>query len=245
MKVITTNDGYLALLDAIYLGGTRVGNLSEDGLDWGGEDAQTLMIYAAQVRSNPVKEIQTRAATDELTGKMIELIPANCVALMGGSVNSDTGGWDAPSNTTIIESPAKVLTGTGYTIEINRASLRMANMRGGLGGDKTLGINFGLRVLAPLDGSTPYSIYPTTPFIEADPAALTFPKTGGSMAVDIEASGPFAVGKVPSGFSVEVVNGRVTVIASANDGSERTGELVFTLQADPSKTAKVTLTQSA
>lgn len=245
-QVITTNDGYLALLDAVYFAGFRMGNLSEEGLDWGGEDSQKFSLFAAQVRSNPVKEFQTRAATNELTGKMIELVPENCVALMGGTINAETGAWEAPANMGIVEGSVKILAGTGQTIDIKRAALNTSYVRGGLGGDKTLGIQFGLQILAPLDGSSPFSIYPTKPFIEANPTALSFSSEGGSSAVEIEASGPFSVGKVPSGFSVEVVNGRVTVIALANEtGSERTGELTFVLQADTSKTVTVTLTQSA
>jgi hypothetical protein len=91
-QIITTNDGYLALLDAVYFAGSRLGNLSEEGLAWGGEDAQKFSLFAAQQRSNPVKEVQTRAATNELTGKMIELLPANCVSVMGGKVNGDA--WE-------------------------------------------------------------------------------------------------------------------------------------------------------
>ena len=41
-SVIQTNDGYLMLLDAVYFNGRRMGNISEEGLDWGGEDAQTV-----------------------------------------------------------------------------------------------------------------------------------------------------------------------------------------------------------
>lgn len=245
-KVITTNDGYLALLDAVYFAGFRMGNLSEEGLTWGGEDSQKFSLFAAQVRSNPVKEIQTRAATNEITGKMIELLPANCVALMGGTENKETGAWEAPANMGILEGSMKILAGTGQTVDIKRVALSTAYIRGGLGGDQTLGIQFAMQILAPLDGSAPYSIYPTTPFIEASPTSLTFAKDGGSQGVEIEASGPFSIGKVPDGFTVEVINGRVTVTALANDtGSQRTGELTFVLQADTEKTVKVTLTQSA
>lgn len=145
-SVIQTNDGYLMLLDAIYFNGRRIGCISEEGLDWGGENV--------------------------------------------------------------------------------------------------LGIEFGLKVLAPLDGSSPGSILPTEPFIEADPTSLTFEQAGGSLPVDIEASGPFSVGAVPEGFSVEVVNGRVTVIAEANSsGSSRSGNLEFILESDPETKATVSLSQ--
>lgn len=241
-KVTTNNQGYLMLLDAIYFAGKRVGYISEDGLDWGGEDAQTVALWAAQVRTNPVLDLETRAATNEITGKLIELVPENCVDIMGGKAVGDE--WQMPSNSIRVEGELKILTGTGQTILLKRASLRASKIRGGLGGENTLGIEFGLKVLAPLDGSSPGSIKPTDPFITADPAALTFEKAGGSKAVNIEASGPFSVGAVPEGFSVEIVNGRVTVIASDNDsGGERSGELKFILESDPEQEATVTLTQ--
>ncbi len=241
-KVIDAGNGYLMLLDAVYFCGKRLGFLSEDGLDWGGDDAQKTELWAAQQRSNPVLDIETRAATNELTGKMIEMVPENCVPLLGGKVVD--GGWLMPANSIRAEGEVKVLTGTGYTITINRASLRAAKLRGGLGGDKVMGIEFGLKQLAPLDGSSPGSIVPTQPFITANPTSLSFEKAGGSKSVDIEASGPFSVGAVPEGFSVEIINGRVTVIASDNSTEgERSGELEFILEADPEKKATVTLTQ--
>lgn len=246
-KVITTNDGYLALLDAVYFNGLRMGNLSEEGLSWGGQDAQKFQLFAAQVRSGAVKVVQTRSATNELTGKMIELLPDNCILLMGGTKNEDTGAWEAPANMGVIEGPMKILCGTGQTVDIKNVSLSTSYIRGGLGGEQTLGIQFTMEILAPSDGSSPYSIYPTVPFIEANPTTLSFTSEGGSEALGIEASGPFTVsGAVPDGFKVEVVNGRVTVTALANEtGSQRTGVLTFVLQADSSKKVNVNLTQSA
>lgn len=241
-KVTTNYQGYLMLLDAIYFMGKRIGNISEDGIDWGGEDAQTVELWAAQIRNNPVLDIETRAATNEITGKMIELVPENCVNVMGGkAVGSE---WQMPANSIRVEGELKILTGTGQTILLKRVSLRASKIRGGLGGENTLGIEFGLKVLAPLDGSSPGSIKPTDPFITADPTSLTFETAGGSKTVNIEASGPFSVGAVPEGFSVEIVNGRVTVIADENNsGGERSGELKFILESDPEQEATVTLSQ--
>lgn len=241
-KVTTNYQGYLMLLDAIYFMGKRIGNISEDGIDWGGEDAQTVELWAAQIRNNPVLDIETRAATNEITGKMIELVPENCVDIMGGkAVGSE---WQMPANSIRVEGELKILTGTGQTILLKRVSLRASKIRGGLGGENTLGIEFGLKVLAPLDGSSPGSVKPTDPFITADPTSLTFEKAGGSKTVNIEASGPFSVGAVPEGFSVEIVNGRVTVIADENNsGGERSGELKFILESDPEQEATLTLSQ--
>lgn len=241
-RVTTSESGYLMLLDAVYFAGKRIGNISEDGLDWGGDDAETTELWAAQVRSNPVLDIETKAATNEITGKLIEMVPENCVALMGGKAAGSE--WQMPATSIRTEGELKILTGTGQTINLKRASLRASKIRGGLGGDNTLGIEFSLKVLAPLDGSSPGSIKPTEPFITADPTSLSFEKAGGSKTVNIEASGMFSVGSVPEGFSVEIVNGRVTVIATENNGEgERSGQLEFILESDPETKATITLSQ--
>lgn len=232
------------LLDAVYFNGLRIGNISEDGITWGGEEAQTIELWAAQIRTNPVKEVRTRDATNEITGKMIECVARSLKTLLGGTVTGDR--WDAPAESLITEGDMKILTGTGATIDIRRATLRTSNMRGGLGGENTLGVEFGFKILTPLDGGSPYSIYPTTPFIETDTKTLEFPAEGGSKPIDIEASGRFAVGPVPDGFSIEIVNGRVTVIADKNSTSmQRTGSIDFILEADTAKKISVALTQEA
>lgn len=237
-----TNDGYIMLLDAIYFNGTRLGNIAVEGITWGGDDAQIYKLWAAQQRAVPVKNLKTRDAANDITGKIIQLIPGNCKTVMGGKVTGDK--WEAPAQSMILEGTVKILAGTGQTIEIKRATL-LANVRGGLGGENTLGLEFTLSILAPYDGSSPFSIYPTVPSIEADPTSLTFEKAGGSQTVDIEASGPFSVGAVPDGFSVKIVDGLVTVTAEENDsGGERSGNLEFILEADTSVKATVALSQS-
>lgn len=241
-SVTLTNDGYMMLLDAIYFNGTRLGNIAAEGIAWGGDDAQIYKLWAAQQRVVPVKNLKTRDAANDITGKIIQLIPKNCKTVMGGKVTGDK--WEAPAQSMILEGTVKILAGTGQTIEIKRATL-LANVRGGLGGENTLGIEFTLSILAPYDGSSPFSIYPTEPAITADPTSLTFEKAGGSQTVDIEASGPFSVGAVPEGFSVRIVDGLVTVTAEENDsGGERSGNLEFILEADTSVKATVALLQS-
>ena len=130
-SVIQTNDGYLMLLDAVYFNGRRMGNISEEGLDWGGEDAQTVELWAAQIRTSPVLDIETRAATNEITGKMIEMVPQNCVDLMGGKVAGEE--WQMPASSMRVEGDMRILTGTGKTVKLKRVSLRASKIRGGLG----------------------------------------------------------------------------------------------------------------
>ena len=146
-RVVKTFDGYLMLLDAVYFNGLRIGNISEDGITWGGEEAQTIELWAAQIRTNPVKEVRTRDATNEITGKMIECVARNLKTLLGGTVTEER--WDAPAESMIAEGDMKILAGTGATIDIRRVTLRASNMRGGLGGENTLGVEFGFKILAP------------------------------------------------------------------------------------------------
>ena len=35
MSKVYVNDGYMMLLDAIYFNGKKIGNVSDDGIDWG------------------------------------------------------------------------------------------------------------------------------------------------------------------------------------------------------------------
>ena len=236
--------GYLALLDAIYFDGLLVGNIADDGLDFAGDDAQTFQLWAAQIRTAPVDEIETRAATNVLTGKMIELVPHNLVTLLGGKVTGDR--WDAPARSLMKEGDLKGLTGTGGTIEMKRVKLRVTPLRGGLGGENTVGMNFTLTMTAPKDGGSPYSIYPTEAFITADPETLSFEAAGGSKVVNIEASGPFSVGAVPAGFSVEIVNNRVAIVADPNaSGSARSGSVDFILAPDGETKVAISLSQKA
>lgn len=235
------NDGYIMLLDALFFDGLRIGSVSDAGIDWGGDKAEYIKLYAAQVRSAPVKKIKKKDATNVLAFTLIELLPENCRAVMGGTV--DGGRWDAPEEQISLEGPVKILAGTGQTIEIGKAALDAA-VRGKLGGDSPLGIDCELEMVKPDKGGSPFSIYETSPFLSASTTELSFTKDGGSKTLGMEASGPFSAGAAPEGFSVAVRNGRITVTASANTGAARTGELTFTLASDPTKKATVTLSQA-
>lgn len=60
MSKVYVNDGYMMLLDAIYFDGKKIGNVSEDGIDWGGDAAEYIKLFAAQVRNAPVKKIKKK-----------------------------------------------------------------------------------------------------------------------------------------------------------------------------------------
>lgn len=242
MSKVYVNDGYMMLLDAIYFDGKKIGNVSEDGIDWGGDAAEYIKLFAAQVRNAPVKKIKKKDATNLLKFTLIELVPQNCKDVMGGEVNGTK--WEAPSESVSLEGSLKILCGTGQTVEVKRMTLDGA-VRGKIGGDDPLGIECEMEMMKPLDGSSPFSFDDTVPFISVTPTSLSFVKGGEKKTVDIEASGAFSVGKVPAGFSLEVVNGRITITADANTGAVRNGTVEFTLAADNTQKATLTLSQAA
>lgn len=240
--MVYVNDGYIMLLDSISFNGKQLGNIAEEGIDWGGDAAEYLKLFAAQVRTGPVKKLLKKGATNILKFNLIELLPENCQTVMGGEVAGDA--WKAPGESINLEGPVSVVCGTGQTIDIPKVNLSGA-VRGKLGGDEALHIECELEILQPSDGSSPFSIQPTKPHISADPMNLSFIKGGETKVLNIKASGPFSVGQAPSGFSVEVSGGQIKVTATPNTGSSpRTGNLVFTLKSDTSKSVTVSLSQA-
>lgn len=234
------NDGYIMLLDALIFNGVKIGNISDEGIDWGGDSAEYIKLWAAQVRNAPVKKIKKKDGTNILKFTLIELIPENCAAVMGGTVTGDR--WDAPANSVTLEGPLKILAGTGQTIDIRSMTLD-GLVRGKIGGDSALGIECELEMVSQ-PGTSPFAMYPTEPFITAAPSQLSFSKAGESKTIAVEASGPFTPGAIPDGFSMEIVNGQITVTASPNDGVARGGSVEFTLASHPAKKVTVSLTQA-
>lgn len=230
------------LLDAVMFNNKKIGNISDDGIDWGGDSAEYIKLWAAQVRNAPVKKIKKKDGTNVLKFTLIELLPQNCKDVMGGTVTGER--WDAPADSVSLDGPLKILAGTGQTIEIKNMTLD-GLVRGKIGGDSALGIECELEMVKPADGGSPFSMYPTVPFISATPTQLSFSKDGGDKTIEIDASGPFTAGPLPAGFSMEIVNGRITVTASSNTGAARNGTVEFILAADPSKKATVSLSQAA
>lgn len=236
------NDGYIMLLDQLIFNGVKIGNISADGIDWGGEKAEYIKLFAAQQRNGPVKKIRKKGATNILSFKLIELLPDNCKAVMGGTVSGK--GWKAPSDSVTLEGPVVIKSGTGQTIKVAKMSLDGA-VRGKLGGDEALGIDCELEMLQPSDGGSPFEIGETVPAIDANPKSLDFVKGGEMKVVNIDASGPFSISEAPTGFSVRADGGKISVTATPNGTtSPRNGKLIFTLKDHTEKSVTVSLTQS-
>ena len=85
---------------------------------------------------------------------------------------------------------------------------------------------------------------PAQQSISVEPTSVEIP-AGGSKEVAVTASGEYTVGAAPSGFSVEETETGVKISAEANEGEEKSGSLVLTLNANNSKKATITITQQA
>ena len=86
---------------------------------------------------------------------------------------------------------------------------------------------------------------PAQQSISVEPTSVEIPAEGGSKEVAVTASGEYTVGAAPSGFSVEETETGVTISAEANEGEQKSGSLVLTLNANNSKKATITITQQA
>lgn len=240
----TTNDGFFMLVNAVYFRGKQIGYISSEGIEWGGSDAEYSEVFAAQVRNAPVLKMKKKDATNQLGFKLIELRPLNCVDVMGGKVTPDGEGYEAPYESMQLCGELKILTGTGQTITMANGTLDTA-VRGTIGGDTPLYMSCKYLFVKPEGDVSPFTFEPTKPFITAESQTLDFVKAGGEKIVHLQASGKFAMGVVPAGFTAKVVGGRLIVVASKNDTTSiRTGKIKFTLIDDPTKTVEITVNQA-
>ena len=99
------HDGFIYGLESFVFDGKELGLISNDGLDWGGDEPSTNKIWAAQKRSAPVKEIEENPGTSEIEFDLIELKPANLVQVMGGTTSKNGKKWNAPSKRIKLEGP--------------------------------------------------------------------------------------------------------------------------------------------
>lgn len=140
-----TNDGIVMLLDKVEIGSTTLGYISEEGIDWGGSDAEYTEIFAAQQRGTPVKKLEKKGASNEISFKLIQLDPANCKAVMGGQVSG--ADYTPPASPVSLESSLKITTGTGHIFEVSKAAIS-AKFRGKIGNNEALAIEVKCTLLA-------------------------------------------------------------------------------------------------
>jgi hypothetical protein len=83
------------------------------------------------------------------------------------------------------------------------------------------------------------------PFINAEPDTLNFSVEGGSLTVEIDASGAYTIGEVPAGFTA-TKNGTGLLVTAADNSegeSPKTGALTVTLDDDEDVSVDIELNQ--
>ncbi len=148
---------YVHGLDSLLFGDKEIGNISNDSVDWGGDELSTVKIWAAQKRSAPVTEIIDSPGTDVLEFDLIELKPENLVQVMGGTASEDGKRWDAPAKKIFLEDSVTIKSADGTEVAIKKVKL-IAYPRGKFGYSDVFKIHCKMTVLAPEDGSAPYSM---------------------------------------------------------------------------------------
>lgn len=236
------NDGYMMLLDEVNFGGKVLGNISEEGIDFGGDKPTYNKLFAAQVRTGPVKKVVSNPGTTTLAFQMIQLVAQHMADIAGGKVTGEK--WDAPEKMETKEGALVIKTGTGQTIRIKKVALS-GLIRGKLGNSGNLYMDCEAEMLSPADGSSPYSIEPTSPGVAVDAESVSFPKSGGTRVLRVSASGPLALSGSYTDFNV-AQDGNCLVITAANNAttSPKTGTLKLALVSDPGKSVTIDITQA-
>lgn len=235
------NDGYMMLLNEVKFAGKSLGYISEEGIDFGGDKPTYNSLFAAQVRTAPVKKVMAKPGTLLLSWQMIQLLADNMRDIAGGEVVGEV--WHAPETLSPREGELEIVTGTGQTIRIKKATLSGV-IRGKLGGSGNLYMETEAEMVAPTDKSSPFSIGPTAPGVSVDKEAISFAKGGGTQVVRVSASHPLLLSGSHSDFVV-AQDGNFLVITAANNetSQKRTGSLTLTLEGHPDKKVTIALSQ--
>lgn len=117
------HDGFIYGLEAFVFKGVELGLISEEGLDWGGDEPSTKKIWAAQKRTAPAKEIEENPGTIEVAFDLIELKPSNIVQVMGGTTSKDGKKWNAPAKRIQLEGPVVIRSADGAETTVEKVSL--------------------------------------------------------------------------------------------------------------------------
>ena len=148
---------YIHGLDSLLFGGKAIGDISNDSIDWGGDELSTVKVWAAQKRAAPVTEIIDSPGTDVLEFDLIRLKPENLAQVMGGTASADGKKWDAPAKKIFLEDTATLKSADGTEVVFKKVKL-IAYPRGKFGYSDVFKIHCKMTVLAPEDGSSPYSM---------------------------------------------------------------------------------------
>jgi hypothetical protein len=153
----TTNTGAIYGVSDLLYNGVKMGLISEDGMQPGGDSPTKNRIYSAQKRNAPFAVIMASPGSKMWSFTLIELLPKNLVQVMGGKEETD-GSYTPPTEDKAVNGVVDIKTTTGHTIRIYNGNL-IANFANGLNYSNVLGIACELEMQEVADG-VPYRIYP-------------------------------------------------------------------------------------
>lgn len=153
----TTNTGAIYGVSDLLYNGVKMGLISEDGMQPGGDSPTKNRIYSAQKRNAPFAVIMASPGSKMWSFTLIELLPKNLVQVMGGKEETD-GSYTPPTEDKAVNGVVDIKTTTGHTIRIYNGNL-IANFANGLNYSNVLGIACELEMQEVANG-VPYRIYP-------------------------------------------------------------------------------------
>ena len=152
-----TNTGAIYGVSDLIFNGVKMGLISEEGMQPGGDSPTKNRIYSAQKRNAPFAVIMASPGSKMWSFTLIELLPKNLVQVMGGKEETD-GSYTPPTEDKAVNGVVDIKTTTGHTIRIYNGNL-IANFANGLNYSNVLGIACELEMQEVANG-VPYRIYP-------------------------------------------------------------------------------------
>lgn len=152
-----TDDGAIYGVKAISFNGVKLGLISEDGLQPGGEAPTKTRVWSAQKRNAPFVVIKTNPGIKVWSFTLIEMLAKNIQTLNGGTVEED-GSYTPPTEDMELEGVIDIETVTGHTVRLNNGLLT-TSFANGFNFSNVLGLACELEMQEA--GALPaYKIYP-------------------------------------------------------------------------------------
>ena len=73
--MVYVNDGYIMLLDALVFNDKKIGVISDDGIDWGGDSAEYIKLWGRIRCVMPVKKIKKKDGTKSPNSPLSSFCP--------------------------------------------------------------------------------------------------------------------------------------------------------------------------
>lgn len=141
----------------IFFNGVKLGLISEEGLQPGGDAPTKTRVWAAQKRNAPFVVIKTNPGTKVWSFTLIEMKAENMKAVNGGTV-ADDNSYEPPTEDLELEGVVDIVAVSGHTLRLNNGLLT-ATFANGFNFTTTLGLACELEMQEA--GTLPaYKIYP-------------------------------------------------------------------------------------